>query len=196
VVGSRSSRASRRCTMRFMRARSLRYARGLLKRAAILSLGSAVPRAGHNSVGCCQAGFAFFCRCGLTIRSSGLPMSVCAKIGRRRRQPLNSSVRPHKRFLFNVRSLRHVGFCSLAAVASLLSLLACAAIRVSGWSAFVVRARVGAAPCASCAPDRCATREVAQACSNTQPWLGRSMRRPQPCQLFVRLGWRFSVVAA
>jgi len=33
-------------------------------------------------------------KCRLTTRSSGLPMSVCAKIPRRRRQPLNSSVRP------------------------------------------------------------------------------------------------------
>jgi len=44
--------------------------------------------------------------------------------------------------------------------------------------------------------DRCATREVTQACSNAQPWLGRSRRRPQPRQLFVRLGSRFSIVAA
>jgi len=101
----------------------------------------------------------------LTIRSSGPLRRVAVLSGGGQQRPLNSSVRPHKRFLFSVRSLRHVGFCSLAAVASLLAWLACAAVHVSGCSALAVRARVSALLCALCAPDRCATREVTSACS-------------------------------
>ena len=129
----RSSRATQRCTMRFMRARSLRYARGYSSVQQCSASARLFQAQATTSSAVCQAGFALFRRCGLTIRSSGLPMSVCAKIVRRRRQPLNSSVRPHKRFLFSVHSLRHVGFCSQAAVASLLAWLACAVVHVSGW---------------------------------------------------------------
>ena len=196
VIRSRSSRASQRCTVRFMRARSSHYARGYSSVQHYSALVRPFQAQATTVSAVCQAGLALSRRCGLTIRSSGLPVSVRAKIIRRRRQPLNSSVRPHKRFLFSVRSLRHLGFCSLAAVASFLAWLACAAAHVSRWPALAVRARIGAAPCASCAPDRCATREVAPACSNTQPWFGRSRRRPQPFRLFARLGSRFSVVAA
>jgi len=117
-AGTSSSRASCRHTMRFMRARSLRYARGYSSVRQYSALGRLLQAQATTASAVCQAGFALFRRCGLTIRSSGLPMSVCAKIIRRRRQPLNSNVRPHARFLFNVRSLRRVGYCSLAAVAS------------------------------------------------------------------------------
>jgi len=64
---------------------------------------------------------------------------------------------------------------------------ACALVHFSGWSALVVPARVGAAPCASCAPRPCATREVTQVCSNAQPCLGHPQRRPQLPGLFARL---------
>ena len=91
----RSSRATQRCTMRFMRARSLRYARGYSSVQQCSASARLFQAQATTSSAVCQAGFALFRRCGLTIRSSGLPMSVCAKIMRRRRQPLNSSVRHH-----------------------------------------------------------------------------------------------------
>ena len=112
VVGSSSSRASQRCTVRFMRARSLHYARGC---SSVQQYSALVrpPQAQATTVSAvCQAGFALFRHCGLTIRSSGLPMSVCAKIVRRRRQPLNSSVRPHRAFRFSARVSRRHGLAS------------------------------------------------------------------------------------
>jgi len=93
VVGSRSSRASQRRTMRFMRTRSVCYARGYSSVQHYSALAPPFHAQATTVSAVCQAGFALFRRCGLTIRSSGLPMSVCAKIQRRRRQPLNSSVR-------------------------------------------------------------------------------------------------------
>ena len=91
----------------------------LLKRAPISALVRPFQAQATTVSAVCQAGFAPFRRCGLTIRSSGLPMSVCAKISRRRRQPLNSSVR-----------LRRVGRASVGVVIFLHTLSHAAAARL------------------------------------------------------------------
>ena len=125
--GSCSSRASQRCTMRFMRARSLRCARGYSSSQQYSALARPFHAQATTVSAVCQPGLALFRGCGLTIRSSGRLRRAPLLSRDMRQPPLNSSVRPHIRFLFNARSLRHIGFCSLAAAAPLLAGLACAA---------------------------------------------------------------------
>jgi hypothetical protein len=110
--------------MRFMRARSLRCARGCssVQQCSALYRRFQAPATTVSAV--CQAGLALFRGCGLTIRSSGLPMSVCAKIVRRRRQPLNSSVRPRNitQGYFMLERIKHGFFLGLGFTIAMLGL--------------------------------------------------------------------------